>query len=166
MKAQQIVTFIILVFLLFSCEKNETPTNFPDLLIDSLKILQTNIPGGLYTDLTFINENTGFAISNFGAIIKTTDGGYGWEQLLSNVDFFLNKIQFTDIQTGYIIGGDNSGGYLLKTINAGLTWQLINLNTPDKGMPTGMFFLNCNTGFISGKNFSEKLVMEAKPGQM
>jgi photosystem II stability/assembly factor-like uncharacterized protein len=158
MKAQQIVTFIILVFLLSSCEKNDTPANFPNLSIDSLKILQTNIPGGLYTDLTFINENTGFAISNFGAIIKTTDGGYGWEQLLSNVDFFLNKIQFTDSQTGYIIGGDNTGGYLLKTINAGLTWQLINLNTPDKEMPTGMFFLNSNTGFISGEKLFRKTI--------
>jgi photosystem II stability/assembly factor-like uncharacterized protein len=158
MKTQQIVIFIILVFLLSSCEKNDTPANFPNLSIDSLKILQTNIPGGLYTDLTFINENTGFAISNFGAIIKTTDGGYGWEQLLSHVDFFLNKIQFTDSQTGYIIGGDNSGGYLLKTINAGLTWQLINLNTPDKGMPTGMFFLNSNTGFISGEKLFRKTI--------
>jgi hypothetical protein len=64
MKAQQIVTFIILVFLFSSCEKNDTPANLPDLSIDSLKILQTNIPCGLYTDLTFINENTGFAISN------------------------------------------------------------------------------------------------------
>jgi photosystem II stability/assembly factor-like uncharacterized protein len=158
MKAQQIVTFIILVFLLSSCEKNDTPANFPNLSIDSLKILQTNIPGGLYTDLTFINENTGFAISNFGAIIKTSDGGYGWEQLLSHVDFFLNKIQFTDSQTGYIIGGDNSGGYLLKTINAGLTWQLINLNTPDKGRPTGMFFLNSTTGFISGEKLFRKTI--------
>jgi hypothetical protein len=70
MKTQQIVIFIILVFLLSSCEKNDTPANFPNLSIDSLKILQTNIPGGLYTDLTFINEKTGFAISNFGAIIK------------------------------------------------------------------------------------------------
>jgi photosystem II stability/assembly factor-like uncharacterized protein len=158
MKGQQIVTFIILAFLLLSCEKNDTPVNFPDLSTDSLKILQTNIPAGLYTDLTFINENTGFAISNFGAIIKTTDGGYGWEQLISHVDFFLNKIQFTNSQTGYIIGGDNSGGYLLKTINAGLTWQLINLNTPDKVIPTGMFFLNSNTGFISGEKLFRKTI--------
>jgi hypothetical protein len=159
MKAQQIVTICIsIVFLLSSCEKNDTPANFPNLSIDSLKILQTNIPGGLYTDLTFINEKTGFAISNFGAIIKTTDGGFGWEQLLSNVDFFLNKIQFTDNQTGYIIGGDNTGGYLLKTINAGLTWQLINLNTPDKGRPTGMFFLNGSTGFISGEKLFRKTI--------
>ena len=157
MKAQQIIiVFIGLLFLLSSCEKNGTPTNFPNLSIDSLKILQTNIPGGLYTDLTFINENIGFAISNFGAIIKTTDGGYTWEQLLSRVNFFLSKIQFTDSQTGYIIGGDNTGGYLLKTVNAGQTWQLINLQTPDNERPTGLFFLDNSIGFISGKKLFRK----------
>ena len=153
MKAQRIIiAFISLLSLLSSCEKDgEIPTDFPNLSIDSLKMLQTNIPSGLYTDLTFINETLGFAISNFGAIIKTEDGGHNWEQLLSPVDFFLSKIQFTDSQTGYIIGGDDTGGYLLKTVDAGQTWQIINLNTPDKERPTGMFFLNNNTGFISGE---------------
>jgi len=158
MKAQKIIiAFISLLFLLASCEKDgEIPTDFPNLSIDSLKILHTNIPGGLYTDLTFINETVGFAISNFGAIIKTTDGGYSWEQLLSPVNFFLSKIQFADSQTGYIIGGDDTGGYILKTVDAGQTWQLINLNTPDKGRPTGMFFLNNTTGFISGEKLFRK----------
>jgi photosystem II stability/assembly factor-like uncharacterized protein len=160
MKAQKIlIPIIILLFLLTSCEKNgETPEDFPNLSIDSLKILQSNIPGGLYTDLTFINEALGFAISNFGVIIKTTNGGHNWEQLLSPVNFFLSKIQFTDNQTGYIIGGDNTGGYLLKTVNAGQTWQLTNLQTPDKERPTGMFFLNNTTGFISGKLLFRKTV--------
>jgi hypothetical protein len=154
-----IIAFISLLFLLASCEKDgELPADFSNLSIDSLEILQTNIPGGLYTDLTFVNETVGFAISNFGAIIKTSDGGYSWEQLLSPVDFFLSKIQFTNSQTGYIIGGDDTGGYLLKTVNAGQTWQLINLNTPDKGRPTGMFFLNNTTGFISGEKLFRKTI--------
>ena len=152
MKTQKIIiAFFSFSFLLASCEKdNEKPSDFSILSIDSLKILQTNIPGCLYTDLTFINENTGYAISNFGDIVKTTNGGYNWEQSLSPVNFFLSKIQFTDNQTGYIIGGDDTGGYLLKTINAGQTWQAINLQTPDNEKPTGLFFLDNNIGFISG----------------
>ena len=158
MKAQKIlIPIIILLSLLASCEKDDdTPTNFPNLLIDSLNILQSNIPGGLYTDLTFLNETIGFAISNFGTIVKTTNGGYNWEQLLSPVNFFLSKIQFTDSQTGYIIGGDDSGGYLLKTVNAGQTWQLINLQTPDNERPTGLYFLDNSIGFISGKKLFRK----------
>ncbi|MCE5348151.1 MAG: YCF48-related protein [Bacteroidales bacterium] len=159
MKAQKIIliAFLTPLFLFSACEKDgEIPMDFQNLSIDSLKILQTNIPVSLYTDLTFINENVGYAISNFGAIIKTTDGGNSWEQLLFPVSFFLNKIQFTDSQTGYIIGGDNTGGYLLKTDNAGQSWQLIDLNTPDKERPTGMFFISNKTGFISGKKLFRK----------
>jgi photosystem II stability/assembly factor-like uncharacterized protein len=155
-----IIAFISSLFLLASCEKDGEMPAFPILSIDSLKILQTNIPGGLYTDLTFINETIGYAISNFGAIVKTTNGGYNWEQLLSPVNFFLSKIQFTDSQTGYIIGGDNTGGYLLKTVNAGQTWQLINLQTADNERPTGLFFLGNSNGFISG----EKLFRNTSDG--
>jgi hypothetical protein len=111
MKNENIIAVISPLFLLACCEKDGgIPEEIPDLSIDSLKIIQTNIPDGLYTDLTFINETTGFAITNFGAIIKTTDGGSNWEQLSSPVNFFLSRIQFTDSQTGYIIGGDNTGG--------------------------------------------------------
>jgi hypothetical protein len=158
MKLQTIIfAFISSLSLLTSCEKEGGKTaGFPDLSIDSLKILQTNLPAGHYTDLTFISETTGFAVSNFGVVLKTTDGGYSWEQLLSQVNFFLSEIQFTDNQTGYIIGGDNTGGFLVKTINAGQTWQVINLNTPDKKRPTGMFFLNNTTGFISGEKLFRK----------
>ena len=132
------------------------PLEIPDLSIDSLKILLTNIPDGLYTDLTFVNDTVGYAISNFGKIIKTANGGYNWEQISSPVNFFLKKIQFTDNQNGYIIGGDTTGGYLLKTFNAGQSWQLINLQTPDKEPPTGMFFLNKTTGFVTGKKLFRK----------
>ena len=157
-KAPQILISVIsLLFLLASCEKDDgQPAELPDLSIDSLKILQTNIPEGFYTDLSFINETIGFAISNFGAIIKTTEGGFKWEQLSSPVNFFLSRIQFTESQTGYIIGGDTTGGYLLKTVDAGQTWQLRNLDTPDKVMPTDMFFLNNTSGFISGKKLFRK----------
>jgi photosystem II stability/assembly factor-like uncharacterized protein len=149
----KIIVIISLILIVVSCEKNDDKqTNIPNLSIDSLKILHSNIPNGLYTDLTFINETTGFAVSNFGNIIKTTDCGYNWQQLTSNVNFFLNKIQFTDPQTGYIIGGDSTGGYLFKTLDAGLSWQLINLHTPVKGMPTGIFFLSNTEGFVSGEH--------------
>jgi hypothetical protein len=49
MKAQNIIIAFISPFLLLvSCEKDDNiPTDFPNLSIDSLRILQTNIPGGV-----------------------------------------------------------------------------------------------------------------------
>jgi len=158
MKTQKLIlSWVCLIFLLASCEKDEeTPAVIPDLSTDSLRILQANIPGNHYTDLIFINESLGFAISNSGEIIKTINGGYDWEELDSPVNFFLSKIQFTDSKTGYIIGGDTTGGYLLQTTSSGQTWQLTDLQTPGKKRPSGMFFLNNTTGFISGEKLFRK----------
>ncbi len=158
MKAQIKTGLIFCSFLLMiSCEQNERPhIDISNLSTDSLRILQTNIPVNHYTDLTFTDKSCGFAITNSGDIIKTTDGGYSWEELSSPVNFFLSKIQFTDDNTGYIIGGDDTGGYLLKTDDSGRTWQLTDLQTPDNERPTGMTFISKETGYISGRKLFRK----------
>lgn len=69
--------------ILYSCKKNndisakDTNQNLP---LDSLKTLSTNLPSANYADLTFTNENTGYAITQ-GLIVKTTNGGQSWTQL-------------------------------------------------------------------------------------
>jgi hypothetical protein len=47
--------------------------------------------------------------------VKTKDGGYHWSTLSSGVDFNLNRTQFIKNDTGFVTGGDSTGGYLLKT---------------------------------------------------
>jgi Photosynthesis system II assembly factor YCF48 len=142
-------------FVIVSCKKadNLPPNeNIPNLSIDSLKILTSNIPTAMYEDLTFVNLTTGFAISQ-GQIIKTTDGGYSWTSIATPVTVSLKKIQFTNNQTGYIIGGDK-GGVLLKTIDGGESWNLVNSNISER--INGMYFLNNQTGFVTGENLFSK----------
>ena len=138
---------------LFACKKeNDNPKidNInPRLTLDSLEILVSNIPNAIYSDLTFINEVTGFAISQ-GFIEKTTDGGNTWATTNLPISIPLKKIQFTDNQTGYMIGGDDTFGVLLKTTDGGQNWSVKKLNAFE--CPYGMFFLNNSTGFITGKN--------------
>lgn len=146
------IFILLLSFLFFACRKNnEIPIsdNSPVLSLDSLKSITSNIPNALYSDLTFLNETTGYAITQ-GFIVKTTDGGSTWTSITLPISTPLKKIQFTDSQTGYIIGGDNTFGVLLKTIDGGQNWTVINLNSLES--PYGMFFLDNNTGFITGKN--------------
>lgn len=143
------------------CKKDnviQPSERYYNLSIDSLKTLQTNIPNDIYNDLIFVNEATGYAISRNGRIIKTVDGGNKWTELISNVSFYLKRIQFVNSQTGYVIGGDDTGGYLLKTENGGVSWQKINLNMSEPGWPSGMYFLNKTTGFITGKNYFKKTI--------
>lgn len=145
------IPYLILLFAFFACRKNDisVPDNSPILSLDSLKTLPSNIPNALYSDLTFINATTGFAITQ-GFVVKTMDGGRTWTSITLPISTSLKKIQFTDSNTGYIIGGDNTFGVLLKTTDAGQSWAVINLNTLE--CPYGLFFLNSNTGFITGKN--------------
>lgn len=148
---KRISIFLIFVFVLFSCSKPEVPVidTIPNLSLDNLKTISTNIPNDDYRDLTFIDENTGFAVSKSGHIIKTSDAGFNWTKLLVPTSFRLEKIQFTDNHTGFVIGGTENSGYLLKTTDAGQTWNAINLHTLE--CPIGMFFLNNSVGFITGK---------------
>lgn len=149
---KKIFYFLILSISLFACKKNSDNIiidNSPNLSFDSLKTLSSNIPNATYSDLTFINETTGFAITQ-GFIVKTSDGGKTWTTINLPINTPLKKIQFSDSQTGYIIGGDNTFGVLLKTTDGGQNWTSKNLNSLE--CPSGMFFLNNNTGFITGKN--------------
>ena len=62
----------------------------------------------------FTNINTGYAVSDLGAILNTTNGGTDWTIQKSWTENFLNSIYFTDTKTGYTVGW---GGTILKTTN-------------------------------------------------
>ncbi len=152
---QTTIVLLVCTIALLSCFKDppaQQPTGIV-LSADSLKMLQTDIPGDIYNDMTFVNDKTGFAVSRNGKIVKTTDGGFHWSTLSPVVTFNLVRIQFINTDVGFVIGGDSTGGYLLKTLDAGSSWQLINLHMTEPGWPTGLFFLNANKGFITGKHF-------------
>ncbi|WP_310377952.1 YCF48-related protein [Flavobacterium sp.] len=152
---------ILILFIIYSCNNDNNALDvepIPDLILNNLIELNSNIPQDFYNDLTFTNENTGYAISRLGKIVKTTDGGSTWTSLNSTVNFYLKKIQFVNTDIGYVIGGDNTGSYLLKTINSGQSWSVINLNSIEKGFPTGLYFKNVNEGYITGNNLFIKTI--------
>lgn len=130
----------------------------PDLQIDSLKVLAATIPAADYTDMTFVNGQTGFAVSAEGDIIKTADTGLHWIKLPFSAGAYLHRIRFVSANTGFIIGGADTipSGFLLKTTDGGLTWQRIILHTPFPGSPAAMHFTDASTGFIAGKQFLKK----------
>jgi len=147
-----ILLYLLILTSFFACKRDDdylAIDNILKLSLDSLRTLDSNIPDANYTDLTFINEMSGFAITE-GFVAKTTDGGITWTQINLPEITPLKKIQFTDNQTGYIIGGDNTFGILFKTTDGGQNWITKDLNSLE--CPSGMFFLNNNTGFITGKN--------------
>ena len=73
-----------------------------------------------WNDITFINNETGWVIGEFGRIMRTTDGGRSWEKLLSPVTSSLMAIVFRDQNNGIVAG---LNGVILKTLDGGNSWQ-------------------------------------------
>ncbi len=78
-----------------------------------------------------------------------------WTVYQTNTTMQLYKIQFINENTGFAAGGESSDGAgFFKTSDGGLSWQRYTMSdTINWNWSTiyGMFFVNTNTGFVSGR---------------
>lgn len=95
------------------------------------------------TKISFINNNTGFAIGDFGTILKTTNKGTNWVKKESNTGSHLNVIDIIDENNIFACG---NGGIILKSSDGGNSWI-------HRGTGTAhyiyMDFKNILTGYVS-----------------
>lgn len=98
-------------------------------------------------DIYFVNESTGWFVSHYGLIKKTSDGGQNWIIQTSSSQSELKAVQFLDINNGYIVGGS---GTVLKTTNSGENW--IQLSTGYSGYFYGIDFISREIGWIVGSD--------------
>jgi photosystem II stability/assembly factor-like uncharacterized protein len=103
---------------------------------------------GSFTAMFFINANTGFiGASSNSNILKTTNGGAGWNNILIPTTNRINSLYFPSASTGY---ASCYGGQILKTTNGGNNWFLQTTNTGS--ILYSIFFINNLTGYCSGDN--------------
>lgn len=83
------------------------------------------LPQGNTLNSTCINENTIFAVGEYGTIIKSNDNGASWsfDNQFNGIESDFNDIDFCDADIGFIVG---DGGTVLKTENNGISWYSIN----------------------------------------
>ena len=83
--------------------------------------LQNPYPtSNLLSDMSFVNDSTGWIVGEKGTIIKTTDGGETWEIQESGTDYWLMNVAFVDEQTGFA-SGNNS--FVIYTTDGGEHWE-------------------------------------------
>lgn len=91
-----------------------------------------------------------FVGGDYGDMSLSTDAGATWNQTITSLTFEdFRDVYFPDSNTGYVVGGATStppGGQVLKTTDAGLTWQL--LGTQIDYRLYSVFFLDASNGFI------------------
>ncbi len=87
---------------------------------------------GIYRNVFFIDDNTGWAVGSFvERLHKTTDGGLTWTHQPNAPDTTKYDVYFADANTGWAIG---YYGFVAKTTNGGDLWfsqsfSSINSNT-------------------------------------
>ena len=74
-----------------------------------------------FTKVHFVDEQTGFAVGEFGTVLITTDGGNSWERGgdIPN-EFYPMAAHFRDQQSGWVGG---LGGVIWSTADGGQTWE-------------------------------------------
>jgi len=87
------------------------------------------IPRVDYWGVDFANADTGWAVGEGGAIIKTTNGGAKWIWYESGIENTLRTISGVNNGQRVIAGGD--GGIIIISKDAGETWSISPSGTTD-----------------------------------
>ncbi|MBK9227710.1 MAG: YCF48-related protein [Ignavibacteria bacterium] len=99
----------------------------------------------------FVNKDTGFVCGDLGRALKTTNAGSNWNSIANIQGADLNSVWFRNANSGFIAGGSEGSRALRRTTNGGQTWLSMFLSVT-AGELTQIFFVDDNTGYISGKS--------------
>ena len=95
-------------------------------------------------EITFTDDQNGYAVSDADRFFKTTNAGLNWTVTLTGVNQSLFGIYFTDPNTAYACGNN---GAIIKTTNAGMNWTV--QSSPSSQILTDIWFTSPATGYIS-----------------
>mgnify|MGYP000129654514 CR=1 FL=1 len=109
----------------------------------SINIKSTEGEPGRLGTLSFVNQDVGFHFSG-KKILKTTDAGENWNELISNFDnidargadymtgqFITENIGFVVLSKYDNINYLSDSSFLYKTSDGGINWSLIHTNPPN-----------------------------------
>ena len=100
----------------------------------------------LFSDIYFINEDTGWVVGDSDQVRKTTDGGSNWNLLHQTTSQNpLNAVFFINQNTGWAAGYN---GKFIKSTNGGYNWFAL-LNAPNKNL-NDIYFKDDQTGWVVG----------------
>ena len=129
-------------------------------LIDGSSVwteLHPKVPRVDYWGVYFMDEDSGLAVGELGAIIKTTNGGDTWYNIETNYNKTLRTIGSFD--GGKIIAAGDSGLIIIST-DFGESWKIVQSGT-DKDL-WKIQMINNNLGWLAG--FSSTLLKTTDGG--
>jgi hypothetical protein len=106
--------------------------------------------------MSFVDNNNGLAVSNTGAIAKSTDGGYNWQYIFYKYVSATNQVtmaSFNDVHfvTPSVAYAVAFSGVMIKSTDGGINWtRLVTPLTPLNKNINALHFINKDTGYIAG----------------
>ena len=106
-------------------------------------------PGASYNGICMVNDTTGWAIGDAGAIIKTTDGLNWYYQTNPDTSHrSLYDVFFLNTNEGWAVGWP---AVILHTTNSGTNWS-IEIDGWTSNFLTSVQFTSSTNGYILGNN--------------
>lgn len=103
--------------------------------------------------IQIISENLTYAVGDGGLIMKSIDRGQNWIVMERDSTINYSKIQFLNLNTGYLLGrverGDNYD-FIKKTEDGGLNWRILDIDVNKWYLD--IYFVNENIGYAVGFN--------------
>lgn len=109
--------------------------------------LRPDVQGGTIFSTFFIDANTGWAGSNGGVILKTTDGGSNWTAQFTGNLYNFWDVHFIDANTGWAVG---DYGTIYKTADGGTTWTKVTTTIPGVTLQS-VYFADATYGLIAAE---------------
>jgi photosystem II stability/assembly factor-like uncharacterized protein len=97
-------------------------------ILSQWEIINEGFKGWINT-IDFVNENVGWIAGSNGTLLKTSDGGENWVDILSsNENWNLSQVDFINESVGWAVGSkyDSTGSYaiIIKSLDGGYNWLL------------------------------------------
>ncbi len=103
---------------------------------------------GNISDLSFISQSTGFAISDSSELLKTVNGGSTWDIVPIPLDsMFYSNIEFLDENVGFVVTNNSR---FARTIDGGQSWNTYVFDTVN--FLRSSFFFDESNGWVTGSN--------------
>lgn len=84
-----------------------------------------------------------------GVVVYSDDVGETWHQADVPTRGTLTALAFVDAKTGFAVGHDAA---ILKTTDAGATWQLLNFEPESRNVMLNVRFRDARSGYVVGTN--------------